>query len=150
MANSKETSTGSETNKEPEELETIWEVPDELWMRIGPVIDEMDPPKHMGRHRVDPREVLNTIIYRLRTGCQWNHLPQELVDDSSAHRTFQRWEQLGVFDRIWAVLIEECEELGGVDWSWQAADGCMNKAQKGGTVSAPTRRIELNQARNAA
>jgi hypothetical protein len=23
------------------------------------------------------------------------------------------------------VLVEECEELGAVDWQWQAADGAM-------------------------
>jgi hypothetical protein len=29
--------------------------------------------------------------------------------------------------------IEECEELGGVDFEWQAADGAMGKARFGGT-----------------
>ena len=28
--------------------------------------------------------------------------------------------------------MEECEELGGVDWEWQAADGAMGKARLGG------------------
>jgi len=44
-------------------------------------------------------------------------------DDSSVHRTFQRWEQNGVLDGIWAALVEECE-LGGVNWQWQS--GCSN------------------------
>jgi hypothetical protein len=44
-------------------------------------------------------------------------------DDSSVHRTFQRWVRLGVFERIWSTLLARCEELGGVDWEWQAADG---------------------------
>ena len=42
-------------------------------------------------------------------------LPRELGDDSTIHRTFQRWVELGVLERIWAELVEECEELGGVD-----------------------------------
>ena len=73
-----------------ETLETIWEVPDELWERIEPIILEEDPPKARGRKRSDPRQMLNGIIFRLRSGCQWNRLPKELGDDSTIHRTFQR------------------------------------------------------------
>ena len=55
-----------------ETLETIWEVPDELWERVEPIILEEDPPKARGRKRADPRQMLNGIIFRLRSGCQWN------------------------------------------------------------------------------
>ena len=44
---------------------------------------EEDPPKARGRKRSDPRQMLNGIIFRLRSGCQWNRLPKELI-----HRTF--------------------------------------------------------------
>ena len=120
-------------------LPTIWRVSDALWADVKPILDELDPPKRRGRKRVDPRGVLDAVIFRLRTGCQWNHLPRELPDDSSVHRTFQRWVRLQVFDRVWAVLLERCEDLGGVDWEWQAADGAMGKARMGGTSSGPTR-----------
>ena len=106
-----------------ETLETIWEVPDELWERVEPIILEADPPKARGRKRVDPRQMLNGIIFRLRSGCQWNRLPKELGDDSTIHRTFQRWVERGVLHRMWGALVEGCEELDGVDWEWQAADG---------------------------
>ena len=46
-----------------ETLETIWEVPDELWERIEPIILEEDPPKARGRKRSDPRQMLNGIIF---------------------------------------------------------------------------------------
>ena len=121
--------------KKVKTLPTIWHVPDELWDKIRPIINQHDPPKHTGRKRIDPRAALNTIIFRMRSGCQWNQLPKEFPDDSSVHRTFQRWIQLGVLDRIWAVLVEDCQELGGVDWRWQAADAAMGKARFGGTVS---------------
>ena len=71
-------------------LPTIWRVPDELWEKIEPVIAEHDPPKHTGRRRIGARAALDAIIYRLRTGCQWNQLPKEFPDDSSVHRTFSR------------------------------------------------------------
>jgi len=122
-------------------LPTIWHVPDDLWAKIRPILDQYDPPKRTGRRRIDPRQALNGIIYRLRSGVQWNHLPTEFGDDSSVHRTFQRWIELKVLDRIWAVLVTECEELGGVDWEWQAADAALSKARLGGTWSAPTQPI---------
>ena len=86
----------------------------------------------------------------MRSGCQWNQLPEKFGDDSSVHRTMQRWIRKGVFKRMWAVLIENCEELDGVNWEWQSADGAMGKARFGGIRSARTPRIAANRARNAA
>jgi putative transposase len=136
--------------KQVKPLSTIWEVSDELWNIIQPILDELDRPADTGRPRTDPRAALNGIIYQMRSGCQWNHLPAKFGDDSSVHRTMQRWIRKGVFERIWTVLIENCAELGGVNWEWQSADGAMGKARFGGIVSARTPRIAANQARNAA
>lgn len=122
-------------------LPTIWRVPDELWKEIQPLLDELDPPAWTGRKRTDARAALNGIIYVLRTGCQWNVLPKEFGDDSSVHRAFQRWIAKGVLDRLWARLVEVCEDLGGVDWEWQSADAAMAKARFGGTRSGRIPRI---------
>jgi putative transposase len=120
-------------------LPTVWHVPDELWELIRPVLAECDPQPRMGRKRQDPRPILDAVLFRLRTGCQWNHLPRDLPDDSTVHRTFQRWVRLGVLERIWAAVLSACEDLGGVDWRWQAADAALGKARFGGTMSDPTR-----------
>lgn len=122
-------------------LPTIWRVPDELWEVMERVIEKMDRRKAKGRPRIDSREALDAIIFRLRSGCQWNRLPEEFPDDSSVHRTFQRWVALGVMERLWAILVNECDELGGVDWEWQAGDGAMGKARFGGMRWVPTPRI---------
>ena len=114
-------------------LPTIWRVPDELWAKVVFILAQHDPPKSTGRRRIDQRRALDGIIYRLRSGVQWNQLPKEFGDDSSVHRTFQRWVKLRVFDRIWAALVADCDELGGVNWEWQAADAAMGKARLGGT-----------------
>ena len=116
---------------EPREpLPTIWEAPDALWEKLFlPLLLELDPPSPMGRPRADQRRCLDGMIYRARTGCQWNHLPKEFGSNSTVHRTVCRWDAKGVFDRLWAVLIYHCEELQAVHWEWQAADGCLNKAR---------------------
>jgi hypothetical protein len=66
------------------ELPTVWEVPDALWEKIvEPILTEFDPPHKRGRPRADSRLCLNGMIYRARTGCQWNHLPPEFGDDAT-------------------------------------------------------------------
>ena len=84
---------------------------------------------------LDARRTLDAILFRMRSGCQWNQLPERFPDDSSVHRTFQRWVRLGLFERLWSTLVAACDELGGVDWEWQAADGAMGKARLGGISS---------------
>jgi putative transposase len=42
-----------------------------------------------------------------------------------------------VFEDLWAVLLSECEELDGVDWRWQAADGCLGKSRFDGDARGP-------------
>jgi putative transposase len=101
------------------------------------LILEMDPPKETGRARANPRNVMDAIIFRIRTGCQWNHIPRVYGDDSTIHRTFQHWREIGLFPQLWALLIEECEEFGLVDWAWQAADSAMGKARLGGDEVGP-------------
>ena len=113
-------------------LGTVWEVSDELWERLEPIILTRYPPARTGRPRSDLRRVVNAVIFRLRSGCQWNRLPERCGDDSTAHRWFQRFVRDGVLEELWAILVGECEELGALDWRWQAADGCMGKARFGG------------------
>ena len=117
--------------------DTLWEVPDALWERFEPLVHAAYPRKPTGRPRVDLRKVLNGIIYRLRSGCQWNRLPKCFGDDSTVHRWFQCWRADGFFRKLWALLLTECAELVGVDWEWQAADGAMGNARLGGASSAP-------------
>lgn len=119
------------------QLPTIWEVSDDLWERIEILIAEYDPPKPTGRQRENARKILNGIIYRFRTGCQWNHLPEKYGDDSTVHRTLQRWEEINLFEMLWSLLVAECDVLKLVDWQWQAADGWLGKARSGGDESGP-------------
>ena len=131
-------------------LGVIWRCPDELWNEVAVVLDELDPPAKTGRKRVDQRRALDGMIYQMRTGCQWNALPGEFGDDSSVHRTMQRWVSKEVFPLIWSILIGKCGELGGVDFDWQSADGAMRKARSGGIKSARIPRIAARTAPSTA
>ena len=130
--------------------DTIWAIPDNLWPAVEALLAEYYPPAPTGRPRAGLRRVLDGIIYRMRTGCQWNRLPREFGSDTTVHRWFQRFVADGVFERLWAVLVGACDELGGVDWEWQSADTVMGKARFGGLSSAGTRRTGASRAPSGA
>jgi transposase len=115
-----------------EPLGTIWEIPDELWRRIEPILKEFWPKKPTGRRVAQWRKMLNAILFRMRSGCQWERMPERYGPKSTVHDWFQRWVAGGIFEKIWAVLVEECDEIGGVQWQWQSADAMLGKARFGG------------------
>ena len=49
-------------------------------------------------------EVLNAILYLLRTGCPWRMLPKDFPPKSTVYGYFRRFGQDGVWQRIWLVL----------------------------------------------
>src|SRR6516162_5408404 len=139
---------------EPKPLKTIWEVSDELWARIEPILKEdWKPSPRGGQPPADWRRIFNGIVHRLRSGCQWNQMPKRFGDDSTMHRWFQRWCRNGVMKRIWALLVEACDELDAVHWEWQEVSdelwaqiepilkGDWKPSPRGGQPPADWRRI---------
>jgi transposase len=105
-----------------------------VWTLIAQGLKEVYPAKPQGHRRVELRRVLTGLIFRLRTGGQWHQLPKPCGDDRTVPRPFQHWCDLGVCERIWAVLVQAWDALGGVDWLWQAADAARGKARRGGDL----------------
>lgn len=124
---------------EPKPSADDWRIPDELWAKIEPLLP---PPKPhpLGCHnpRVPDRRAMDAILFRLRTGCQWNALNATgICSSSSAHRRFQEWTEARVFEKLWALCLQEYDELKGLEWAWQSMDGAMTKAPLGGGKNGP-------------
>jgi transposase len=115
----------------PKDDPTIWRVDDALWARLAPLLTIDKPRKKPGRPRRDDRVLFDGLIWVLRTGAQWAALPKEFGPKSTCHFRFQEWVQAGVFHHAWALLLEEYDDEIGLDWEWQAADGCLVKAPLG-------------------
>ncbi|MGC9084359.1 MAG: IS5 family transposase [Anaerolineae bacterium] len=110
-----------------------YQIPDDLWERIKPLLPAPKPKKKPGRPRMDDRKA----IYVLRTGCQWKALPRSLGAPSTVHDRFQEWRAAGVFEKLWQAGLLEYDEKIGLDWEWQAMDGAMTKAPLGGKGTGP-------------
>src|SRR5438309_302363 len=72
---------------------------DAQWVIIEPLI----PVHRLGRPRdVAMREVLNTIFYQARSGCQWDMLPHDLPPRSTVYDYFSQWRD----DGTWQVILD--------------------------------------------
>ena len=111
---------------------SAYQLADELWKRIEPLLPPPKPKKKAGRPRMDDRKAMTALFYVLRTGCQWKALPRSLGAPSTVHDRFQAWRKAGLFERMWHAGLQAYDELKGLDWTWQAMDGAMTKAPLGG------------------
>jgi len=59
------------------------------------------------------REVINTILYLNRSGCQWDMLPHDLLPKSSVYDYFAQWRDDGTWTTILAVLRERVRREAG-------------------------------------
>jgi putative transposase len=86
---------------------------DAQWKIIKPLIPA---PKPGGRPReVDMREVLNTLLYQVRTGCQWELLPHDLLAKSTVWDYFATWRDDGTWGRIVDALRKKVRTAEGRD-----------------------------------
>jgi putative transposase len=71
---------------------------DEQWKLIEPHIP---PEKWGGRTRqVDMREVINGILYLLRSGCAWRAIPHDLPNWNTCRHYYDRF----VRDHTWSLI----------------------------------------------
>jgi len=80
---------------------------DEQWAIVAPLIPPAKQSPRGGHPRtVDMREVLNTIFYLNRSGCQWDMLPHDLLPKSTVYDSFAQWRD----DGTWAKMVKALRE----------------------------------------
>lgn len=78
---------------------------DEEWDMIAPLLP---PAKPGGRPRTtDMRKVCDGIYYHLKTGCQWEYLPQNFPPASTVYSYYRRWQR----KRVWETINQKLREL---------------------------------------
>ncbi|MCL2118448.1 MAG: IS5 family transposase [Planctomycetaceae bacterium] len=84
---------------------------DAQWEQLAPLI----PPKiGKGRNRTVPlREVMNAILYFLRTGCQWQYLPRDFPPSGTVYYYYAKWSKDGTLNIMLASLHEKVRVMEG-------------------------------------
>ena len=78
---------------------------DAQWEQLAPLI----PPKiGKGKNRtVNLREVMNAILYFLRTGCQWAYLPRDFPPWNTVYYYFAKWSKDGTLNIMLTTLHQK-------------------------------------------
>jgi len=105
---------------------------DEQWAILNPLIAEpIRRDDGRGRPWRESREVLDGILWILRTGARWQDLPTRFPPYQTCHRRFQMWVKDGTLKSILETLAEDLRTRGELDLSECFIDGTFVAAKKG-------------------
>lgn len=100
---------------------------DEQWKLIA---DVFPPPARTGRPQRDRRQIVNAIVWILRTGSPWRDLPEEFGPWKTAWDLFDKWNGDGTLDEILNRLIAAKLDAGEVDSQLWCIDGTHIRAAR--------------------
>ena len=119
-------------------VQSTMDLTEEQWKAIKPYIPDSERQKRGergGRPWRDPRDVLNGVLWVLRTGAPWADMPRRYPPYQTCHRRFQKWIEQGVLPRVLAGLRRDLGTRGGIEDVEGYIDGTYVPAKKGGPAS---------------
>src|SRR6478736_8090373 len=112
-------------------------VSDTLWSLFSPLLPPRPPRPKGGRPPIGDRAALTGIVFVLKSGIQWEYLPQEMGCGSgmTCWRRLRDWQEAGVWWELHRVLLDRLGEADRIDWSRASIDSSTAPAKglkKGG------------------
>ena len=111
---------------------------DEQWDQIKgcfPGREQKRTSPKGGRPWRDPRDVVNGVLWVLRTGAPWADLPRRYPPPSTCHRRFQQWVRSGVMAGVLEALALDLRDRGKLALQEAFIDGSFAPAKKGASKS---------------
>jgi transposase len=105
---------------------------DAQWARLQPML----PPQRRGkgtkggRPNLDHRQIINGILWILRTGAPWEDLPTRYGKRSTVSTRYYRWKAQGVWDRIYDMVKAQADAAGTLDWTIHHVDATVVRAHQ--------------------
>ncbi|NWF31158.1 transposase [Streptomyces sp. PKU-EA00015] len=93
------------------------ELTDQEWELLAPLI----PRAATGRPRVEDRQVINGMVYKIRTGISWRDLPERYGPWKTVYTRFRRYALAGVFTRALQQIQARADAEGDIDCDGTAA-----------------------------
>lgn len=117
---------------------------DKQWEVIKPLLP---PQPRTGRRREHDREVLNSLVYRLVTGCHYRDLPRtpEYAPRTTTYHWLKKWTEAGVLERLWQTLLSVLAQDGKVDLGKGSLDGSFVPAKRGARPSTMDARAKAQR-----
>lgn len=115
-------------------------VSDQLWAIVQPHIPVTPRrTRNPGRKRRPDRACLAGILFVLRTGIPWEHLPREMNCGSgmTCWRRLRDWQQAGVWQKVHEVLLDHLRAADKIDFSRAVVDSAIVRAVGGANEQAP-------------
>lgn len=110
---------------------------DEQWNKIEPLLPKPKQRRKRGRPRKGNRQVLEGILWILKTGARWRDLPKDFgVSPSVCWKRLRLWEEQGVWLRLWRAFLSELDGKDKLDWDEVFLDGSFASAKKGAPALA--------------
>ena len=101
---------------------------DTEWDRLEPLLPSSEGRR--GRPYKDHRQVLNGILWILRTGAPWRDLPERYGSWKTCHDRLLRWQRMGVWERVLQQLQGRADGQGEVVWTVVGIDGTSIRAHQ--------------------
>src|SRR5690606_4215119 len=92
-------------------------------------------PRGFGRPRCSGRDVLEGILWVLKTGARWRDIPKHLPSSATCWRRLRDWAEDEVWDNLWRAFIFQLDQQGLLDWRECFMDGSFAPGKKGGSAS---------------
>ena len=102
------------------------------WRKLEPLLPPRPARPRGGRRWISHRSVLEGVLWVLKTGARWRDLPDESPSAATCWRRLRRWEEDGVWLRIWRAYLSELDARGRLHWEETFIDGTFSPAKKGG------------------
>jgi putative transposase len=86
---------------------------DAQWAYLEPMIPKpsADAPPTV----IERREIVNGILYLLRTGCSWRQMPHDLPNGKTVYHYFRLWSRQGLWEEIMTTLRKQVRTKMGRD-----------------------------------
>ena len=108
---------------------------DAQWEKIRPLLPKRPRRPQGGRPPANDRQVLEGILWILRSGARWQDLPEEFPSPATCWRRLRDWEEQEVWLTIWRAFLAELNQREQLDWSESFLDGSFAPAKKGAAES---------------
>jgi transposase len=105
-----------------------YELTDAQWAKIEPLLPAQKPKT--GRPNVDHRQVVNGIVWVLKSGSPWRDLPERYGKVGTISSRFYRWVAAGVWTKVLDALRSGADERGEIDWEVHLLDSSIVRAHQ--------------------